>query len=225
MKKKQLLSGVRLSGNKLFIPAYLSLALFLALPGCSAYTKLQHAYVKAQYGLREPRMENEHTITESAQKHGLNRQFITTVAESDYASLFKEFGNSIPEAMIFDRQGNYIEYKDSAKACNAGLFKFIPALTRQNNYKIIRECYLNEEISKLRTIDGQPLPGNYLDTTADYYIFLSWAAYVGKLNEDHVKIWQDLSAQNPNAKIQVVEINFDTQQWWQRQNENKLGLK
>jgi hypothetical protein len=166
------------------------------------------------YGIHQPRVENAQSILNTAYKYGVDTTGIVTVSPEGYNSLFGLFGNAIPEALVFDRQGKYIAYKLSPKACNAGLFSFIPALDKDIHYLTTTKITLNNELPKLRDLYGNALPQTYLHTNADFYIMVSWMACAGKLNEDHISKWEKLIVNNKKATIQVVAVNFDAQQWW-----------
>ena len=58
--------------------------------------------------------------------------------------------------------------------------------------------------------------GNSLKSpeTADFYVLIYWAVWTGKLNKDHVKIWEDAAKNNKNAKVKVIKVNMDFQEHW-----------
>jgi len=174
------------------------------------------------YEIRDPRVENEQSLLMTAEKYNLNKVALVTVVPSAYRELSKDFDRSIPEGLIFDNHGNYIEYKVTDKSCNAGLFGFIPALAKNGNYKMTAKTTLNTEMGRLRDLSGGQLPGTYLNPDADYYILISWAAFTGRLNKDHVKAWENLARDNTKAKIQIIEVNMDAQDWWPQQSKDSV---
>lgn len=169
--------------------------------------------IRMLYGVRNPTVETAQSLLQTARKYQLETSNIVTVSPAGRAALMKLFGG-IPEALIYNKEGQRIAYKEIGKECNAGLFSFIPLMAKNGNYKTLNETKLTEHMGQLRDLNGRPLPENYLDTTADYYILISWAAFTGELNRNHVKKWQELARQNRNAKIQVIAVNVDIQQWW-----------
>ncbi|NLA23500.1 MAG: hypothetical protein GX879_00885, partial [Bacteroidales bacterium] len=105
----------------------------------------------------------------------------------------------------------YIEYRVSDSACNAGLFEFIPNLCKNQNFNIIDSISLSSKLSKFRDINGNELMP--LDE-ADFYILIYWTVWTGKLNKDHVKIWEQLATNNTDCKIKVLKVNLDLQEHW-----------
>jgi hypothetical protein len=54
-----------------------------------------------------------------------------------------------------------------------------------------------------------------LPNNADFYLLIYWNVWTGKLNKDHVKIWEDLARENKNCKIKVIKVNLDIQEYWE----------
>ncbi len=177
--------------------------------------------LKTVYGIHDPRIETEQSILKKAEKYDLNKAAIVSITPSAFRT-FQEIHPGVPEALIFDKQGNYIEYKATDKSCNAGLLGFIPALDKNGRYNRTGKTTLNTEIASFRDLRGRPLPASYLDPTADFYVLASWACYAGHLNKDHVKAWESLAASNTKAKIQFIEVNIDMQQWWPEQARDSI---
>jgi hypothetical protein len=174
------------------------------------------------WGIHRPVVEDKSSIILSAQKYGLDIRNITTVRPDAHQPLLQQFQRSLPEAIIFNNRGQHILYKVGDSDCNASLFQFIPALNKDSVYKYASKADLEQTVSYLRDLNGNPLPPDYLDVTADFYIFISWADFTGKLNRDNVKKWQDLAVNNPNARIQVIEVNFDVQKWWPEEAQHRI---
>jgi len=170
--------------------------------------------VKKIYGIQQPKLENAQSILNTAKKYHLNTSCLVTVALSDFLNMKKDFNNGIPEALIFDRQSNYIEYKPTDSSCNGNLSDFIHAMHKNGRYKMSGKTTLNKEMVKLRDIQGNQLVSTYLDPTADFYILVAWTVFAGRLNRDHVKVWETLALSNKKAKVQIIEVNLDVQKWW-----------
>ena len=188
-------------------------------------SKYAEPVLKALYGIRTPCVENKASLLNVAEKYHLDIASIVTVAPSEFQNVFKLFGKSIPEAIIFDRNGNHIEYKATSRSCNAGLFSFIRGLDKNGVYRKDQNVDLSAVLVDLRDINGNRLAPAYLDSTANFYILISWTSFTGRLNKDHVQKWQSLAADNKNAKIQVIEVNFDAQECWpQTAKDNVLKM-
>ena len=173
--------------------------------------------MKKIYGIKDPEIENKKTILKSALKYNLDTSNIVTVNSKDF--LYVLNGQSIPDAAIYDKNGKYIEYRQTDTSCNAGLFQFIPSLNLNEKYNQPDSSDLTAELNKFRD-----LKGNLLTPTeaADFYLLIYWTVWTGKLNKDHVKVWEDLGRDNKNCKIKVIKVNLDLQEYWEEQEREKI---
>ena len=98
------------------------LAIFILLLNSSCQSIL-----KKMYGVKDPEIENESTIIKTAIKYQLDTANIVTLNSKYFVKELN--GRAIPNAAIYDNEGNYIEYRAADTSCNAGLFDFIPNLS------------------------------------------------------------------------------------------------
>lgn len=166
--------------------------------------------MKAIYGIKKPDIENQESITKKALKFGLDTTNIVSVTSKDFPYVLKS--TSIPNAAIYDSKGKYIEYRQTDTSCNAGLFDFIPNLNVLGTYNKPDSSSLAEEWSKFRDLRGNEMN---LPNNADFYLLIYWNVWTGKLNKDHVKIWEELARENKNCKIKVIKVNLDIQEYWE----------
>jgi len=166
--------------------------------------------MKAIYGIKKPDIENQESITKKALKFGLDTTNIVSVTSKDFPFVLKS--TSIPNAAIYDSEGKYIEYRQSDTSCNAGLFDFIPKLSLSGNYNKPDSASLSVEWTKFRDLKGNTMS---LPKNTDFYLLIYWNVWTGKLNKDHVKIWEDLARENKNCKIKVIKVNLDIQEYWE----------
>jgi len=175
--------------------------------------------MKAIYGIKKPDIENQESITKKALKFGLDTTNIVSVTSKDFPYVLKS--TSIPNAAIYDSNGKYIEYRQTDTSCNAGLFDFIPKLNLSGTYNKPDSSSLAEEWTKFRDLKGNEMT---LPNNADFYLLIYWNVWTGKLNKDHVKIWEDLARENKNCKIKVIKVNLDIQEYWEP-NEKEMYRK
>lgn len=169
------------------------------------------------YGIKDPEIENQKTIIKRALKYDLDTSNIVTVNSSDF--LYVLNGRSIPDASIYDRNGKYIEYRQTDTSCNAGLFQFIPDLNLNTLYNQPDSADFKTQLNKFRDLSGNEL---IEQDSADFYLLTYWTVWTGKLNKDHVKIWEDLARDNKNCKIKVIKVNLDIQEYWDEQEREKI---
>lgn len=182
------------------------------LVGCTFITK-------KIYGIKKPKIETDGSIQKKANKFHLDTTNIVTVNVKDFVKVLNK--NGIPECNIYDRNGKYIEYRETDTSCNAGLFDFIPDLKLNVPYNQPDSIPLNSELMKYRDLKGLSLKEV---ENADFYVLIYWTVWTGKLNKDHVKIWEDLAKNNKNCKIKVIKVNLDMQDYWD-ENERKEIVK
>ncbi len=165
--------------------------------------------LKKIYGIKDPEIENENSIKKIALKYQLDTNNIVSVNSNDF--LHELNGKSIPDAAIYDSKGNYIEYRASDTSCNAGLFEFIPNLSTKNNYNKPDSAKLGTELKKFLKLDGSTIKNSEV---SDFYVLIYWTVWTGKLNKDHIKVWEDAAKNNKNASIKVIKVNLDLQEHW-----------
>lgn len=186
--------------------------LLLAFSGCQVLAR-------TIYGIKKPKVENAASLRKKAAGFGLDTTNILTVNSADFLDALAAGG--IPDAAVFDAAGRYIEYRETDTSCNAGLFSFIPELSLNKSYNLTDKTTLGAELGKCLSIDGYPLAD--MDANADFYVLIYWTAWTGKLNEDHVKVWEDLAAANKNCRVRVIKVNLDLQEHWDEQERERIG--
>jgi hypothetical protein len=169
------------------------------------------------YGVKDPDVENEKSIVKKALKFGLDTTNIVTVNSQDFPAALTQQG--IPDGAIYDKDGNYIEYRQTDTSCYAGLFQFIPDLNLTNQYNKPASPNLSQQLAKFRDLKGNALKNV---EPADFYLLIYWTVWTGKLNKDHVKIWEDLAKSNKNCKIKVIKVNLDIQEYWDAAEREKM---
>lgn len=169
------------------------------------------------YGIKKPEIENAESIIKKAEKFNLDTSNIVTVNSKDFLWVLKYQG--IPDAGVYNSEGEYLEYRQTDTSCNAGLFQFIPDLRKDKNYHKPDSANLKTELNKFRTLTGQNITNV---ESADFYLLIYWTVWAGKLNKDHVKIWEDLAKQNTHCRIKVIKVNLDLQEYWDQAERDKI---
>jgi len=176
-----------------------------------------NAVLMKMYGIKDPDIETERSIKKKALKYGMDTTNIVTANAKDFPVLMK--GQAIPDGAVFNSKGEYIEYRATDTSCNAGLFEFIPGLNLMGSYNLTGKTTLEAELAKCRTFNGSavPLP------VADFYVLIYWTVWSGKLNKDHVKVWEDLAKNNKNCSVRVIKVNLDVQENWEEAERDKIA--
>lgn len=210
--------------------------------------------IKLAYGVTNPKIESEASLTKYMKNKKIPAENVYTIGFDEYEATLAQANGSVPEVLIFDKAGNLIPYTANSDQCTAGAFRFIEELkaeelTAKSDSSIfvdgtltglhdigisnVAETQLNpnkqaslEEAKKhLRNLKGN-LVEVELEDNYDYYIFIYWAKFTGKLNKDHVLVWEKQALENKNAKIKVMKVNMDIQSYWGDENLKQVkGLK
>lgn len=193
----------------------------IILASCQPIKMKLYEVEEKLYGIKDPDIENEKTITKMALKYDLDTSNIVTVYSEDFLFILNR--QSYPSGSIYDKNGKYIEYKQVGTPRNADLLQFIPSLNLNDKYnrnsRYIRRADLNTELNKFRDLKGNILKQ---PESADFYLLIYWTVWTGKLNKTQVKIWEDLARDNNNCKIEVIKVNLDIQEYWDEQERDKI---
>ena len=177
--------------------------------------------MKTLYGIKNPKIETRESILSYSSKIKMDTALVVTLDTAMYLNTFVRIGKSVPEAELYDKRGTNITYRQKEQDCNAGLFGFLPELKKDSVYRRKDNFTLERQLASLRDLNGNKIN---LDTTGapDYYLFLYWVRWMGRLNKDHVMEWEALAKSNKNVKIKVIKVNLDFQDWWSDPYEQKV---
>jgi len=165
------------------------------------------------YGIKSPKIETKKSLVHYLHKKHISTDDIYTVSYLDYKELNEKL-DGIPDIMLFDKKGNLIKDREENQ-CNASAFATIDSLTPNTPFTTVNNKKVEDLLSKLKDFEGHPISFKK-DENVDYYLFIFWARYVGRLNKDHMKVWETSAKNNPNAKIKVFKVNFDKHKWWKK---------
>lgn len=194
---------------------YTFLFAILIFVGCSPVAKML-------YGIKKPKVENKKTLTEYMMKLKMQQQNVYALSFEEFKPSLKRIKNSIPEVLIFNSQGKYIPYGDEY-ACNAHAFDFIEKLNRNSVYTISDNLNMATISKGLCNLDGVQVVEPISENT-DFYVFIYWAKWAGKLNKDHVVVWEKQALENQHANIKLITVNVDSQVFWGSENLKKVGF-
>lgn len=190
---------------------------FIFLSGCKAT-------LKSSYGIKKPQIENDKSIRSYLFKQGLDTSSVLVfkslpafIEASD-----KEFLN-IPDAMFFNKNGDFIPYRESTSNCNANVDKFITDL------KTIEKVQADKSKKMDVVLNLITLPDNQKIEKSEINVFITWATYAGKLNREKAFEWVQLldTAKKEGVDVNYYLLNCDFQESWNMPLEvqEKLGIK
>ncbi len=175
--------------------------------------------VRFMYGIKKPKIENEKSISNYAMKIDMSKGNIYSLSFEDYKKTLDLINKKVPEVWIFNKEGNFVPYGE-AWACNASAFDFIKNLSDSVHYYSQNNPSFNSLPFRLKDLNGNNVEIDLSD--ANYHVFIFWAKFAGKLNKDHVKVWENQALENRKTKIKVYKVNMDFQEHWGSETLDKL---
>ena len=169
--------------------------------------------IKTYYGIKKPKIENKRSLTQYLNRKKINTGNVYAVDYEDYKNIINKI-KGVPEILIFDKKGRAIQYRNEEE-CNAEAFDFIEKLSVNDKFIYDDSINLKQYLSMLKDLDGKKayIP---LENKADFYLFIFWAKYTGRLNKNHIKVWEEQAFKNKNSHIQVIKVNVDEMDWWHK---------
>ena len=178
----------------------LTILAFLTLSSCTrVFLWLNHAHL--------PRPESKLDLLNYLHKKKLSVNNILFLKnETDWLKL----GKYNADIICFNKDQNYYWHRDST-SCNAPTFLYcenicqteIPTERVNSNFGLDSLLKLTEDFN-----------GNApLRTDADYTVFIGWSKWSGKLNGDHIKVW-DETLEKAGCKVKVYKLCLDPLKEW-----------
>jgi hypothetical protein len=169
--------------------------------------------LKLYYGYHQPKTEDSKSLTKYYKKKGVEISNMVILADSvKYYERFNEV-HIFPEIRVFNKEGYLVYYRDTVKSCNAPAYEFTDSICKLSNLKFNSSKNLESETKGLLTLNNMPLQ---LTTSAgyDYYVFIYSARFAGRLNKDHVKVWERNLENAKGCKVKYYLVDMDWQKSW-----------
>ena len=167
---------------------------------------------KKIYGIKNPDFESHEKI--------LNFQEHIGFGDIPYLGLKPECWRdnqlfSMVDMFIFNAEGKYIPYRDTAKLyCNGPAEFFLSALNSETDYYISNEFTLSTFMERLENPQCQPLAFEN-SNEIDFYIFMTYSTFSGKkIYKDKSTIWLDSLQNNKQIRFKLYMVNEDLKDCW-----------
>lgn len=181
--------------------------------------------LKASYGIKNPKIETEESVKNYLHKNNIvpdNLVIFNSLQSWDAAREKKAM--TIPDAMFFNADGKFVNYKKSASDCNAKIDGFISDLKNLNNEPFDKSREFITLSNLLIDYDNNPV---VFEKGYDGYVFITWCIYIGKLNKEKAFDWVNLieKANKEGVKIKYYLVNVDFQDSWELSPEERKELE
>jgi hypothetical protein len=157
--------------------------------------------------VKSPKIETHQSLIKYLDKYHLNSEQI--YAAKDSISMMNLWANGFTEAVIFNKDGFFVDYREEPESCNAGIDAFIEYLPKNQDIEIDQKYHadsLLQQIVLLNDMTSVPFDNSY-----DYTIVLTWVKFAGKVIPQHFKPWEESIqiAETNGLKIRRVYLNLD----------------
>ncbi|MBL7916116.1 MAG: hypothetical protein JNL49_13880 [Bacteroidia bacterium] len=168
--------------------------------------------VRLLYGVKNPKVESKTTI----EKFCKEMQFPNVpvfVSHADNFFVKKQLSDG--EVYVYDRNGNFIPYKDPAKPnCSGPADLFLSYLDTATVYHF-EPNFPMDSIERLLTDFDCRKVEIQKDTTTDFYVFITFAKYLGKkYQRQKASVWIDMLQQNTRMHSRLFLIDMDPAECW-----------
>jgi len=170
-------------------------------------------FAKIFFGYRDPKPEDKKSLTKYLNRKNISAENILVLTDSlNYYRRIKEI-KDFPEIRVFNKSGELIFYRDTLGTCSAPAYEFTTAICRYANSIPNHAKTVMLESKNLMTLDNTPkeisADGNY-----DYYVFIYWARFLGRLNKTKTRVWEENLKNVKDCKVLVYKVNMDWQKKW-----------
>ena len=117
----------------------------------------------------------------------------------------------MPVLMIFDKEGNQLEYTTTKKGCVNPAFQ-LSTLDSRHKYKLDTLNTLPGYMGNYTSYNAQPA---HVDQEVDFTALNFWVKFLGTYdNNEKVRDWEQILKKNKSIKVRIVKVNMDAQQSW-----------
>lgn len=165
------------------------------------------------YGIKKPDPVSTAYIVKKANRLNLETYTLYGIRPEKYPLVINRI-STLPNVVIYDKHHRALNWKKTEDACKAGVADFIAQLNGDSNANFTSDTTFREaekELVELHT--GTPLALQELPE-ADYYVFVYWATFLGRLNREYLTDWLAATRQNSQASFHFVFVTGDLRKEW-----------
>ncbi|MFC4739391.1 hypothetical protein ACFO3U_05240 [Flavobacterium ponti] len=176
---------------------------------------------KLKYGIKNPYFATESDLNSFLLKYKIQQNSFFFKDWESYKQAITSKYSSIPDAYFFNKNGEFVTYKKTASDCNAKVDEFIAELNNFSSIEGDKTKNISEIIPLLTNTKNEKIDLN------EVTVLISWASFIGKVNEDKAFEWIRIldEAKNNNVKVNYYLINYDLQKSWDLNEEDENEIK
>lgn len=189
---------------------YVLLSLILFFSSCMPI-------VKVIYGIKKPSYLSQEKIQKSADKYELDHfdhySFSSVTSYISYIQKAKELGlkNSINVILAFNDEGQYYQINDTID-CSSDYLGYVNGFPDEGSFtdKITFSQLFGDSLISNTAVD------NPAELNSKFFV-VTWASFVGKLNENSSKQWADsVMHKIKESDMKAIFINLDFHDEWEQ---------
>lgn len=178
--------------------------------------------LKTVKGIKNPKMESYTSTKKYLLRNDVDTSRLLYFKNLNaFAFASKKKLLQVPNALFFDKSGDFVDYRKTTKDCNAKVETFIDDLSsfkeaKKDSTKTIMDleklvCSYNKNLSIEKT---------------DIIVFITWSKYAGSLNREKAFDWVKLleQAKQKGISVNYYLLNCDFQESWNLTPEQKKDL-
>lgn len=195
---------------------------------------------KTVYNGKRPKTETPVSIQNWLQKQHVPFEKVLAVAAEKYyyAGIHYNYG-----PMLFNNQGDFVSvgYNYDGKFCPKSVDQFLETLVpgfeknddQLSNYMIYSRNNIPDtiyptlkEIYKFsRDLNGNLPADTFQKKKADYTLVIPFAIFLGNtIQTQRVRLFVNAAKRNTAARINIILLNFDKQEWWGEEWNKKINI-
>lgn len=165
----------------------------------------------------QPQLETPKSITQFLNKYKVPKD-IDIYIFGEHTFLEEAYRNklSVSDAVFFNEQGYFVNYKMKPTDCNANVGPFLKNASSINEMVCDTNIHLSKYEGKLKNMKtGEDLLFSS-EGPINAYVVIHWAKYLGKINVDKSFDWITVieEANDSGSKIKLIFLNCDYQKAW-----------
>ena len=175
--------------------------------------------LKTAYGIKNPKLEDKESIKKYLVKKEIDTTNVYVFKDlMAFATASQKDLLSIPDAIFFNKKGNFVPYKETANSCNANADKFLVDL-KSFDHAVEDSTKKMNDVFKL-------LKPSMNFRRSDINVFITWTTYAGRLNKTKAFEWIKLieRAKKSGVDISYYLVNCDFQKSWNLTDQQKKQL-
>lgn len=189
--------------------SYLYFLLFIASITSFSCRPILNVY----YGIKQPSNKSEDDLLKYLKRKSINDDNIFYLKDTVAFKEVMATQRTIPEIEVYNKEGYFIPYKDTG-FCSAPGYVYLRSICDNVKKDPVMTRHISERTKQIIPCKNNKVFEGYQPGDYDYTVILLWATYTGRLNKDHVRVWEESIQQAKGCKVRVFKVSEDVMEIW-----------